>query len=807
MSSNNLVIVESPAKAKTIEKILGSHYTVRSSYGHIRDLPSKGLSIDIEHGFEPQYEVSPEKTKVVAELKKMAKEADTVWLASDEDREGEAIAWHLKEALGLPAEKTKRIVFHEITPTAILNAVQTPRPIDQKLVNAQQARRVLDRLVGFELSPLLWKKVKPSLSAGRVQSVTVKLIVERERELLAFIPAPYFRVVGEFGTADGSTFKAELSDRLDTETAARSFLESLSGAAFTVSGIEKKPVKRSPAAPFTTSTLQQEAARKLGMSVSQTMSTAQKLYEAGLITYMRTDSVNLSSLALGTAKAAIHGQFGERYHKARQYTTKSKGAQEAHEAIRPTYLDRREAGTTPAERKLYDLIWKRTVASQMADAELEKTTVQIAITGRPEQFVAVGEVIVFDGFLKLYIESLDEEPGEEGALLPSLVSGAAVNPIEIVATQRFTQRPSRYSEASLVKKLEELGIGRPSTYAPTISTVIQRGYVVKENREGTKREYTQLTLKKGVLKQSQKSETVGSEKNKLFPTDIGMMVNDYLEQHFASILDVHFTANVEKEFDEIAEGAMEWQAMLAAFYGPFHRQVETAAGEESYVRSERLLGVDPKSGKNVYARVGRFGPMAQLGESQGDEKPQYASLLKGQMVATLTLDEALALFALPRTVGEFEGKTVVAAAGRFGPYVRHDGKFVSLDTKAGDDPYTVTIERAVELIQQKRTAESNRVIRAFPEADIQVLNGRFGPYLVHAGGNYKIPKGTDAAALTLEACQALIQQAPAPTPSRFSKRAAAPATKTAAKKSTVAKKAAPKSVRPAAPKKSSAKKA
>ncbi len=780
----NLVIVESPAKAKTIEKILGDKYTVKSSYGHIRDLKKKGLSIDIAKGFEPEYEISPDKVKVVSELKKLSKEAQTVWLASDEDREGEAIAWHLKEALQLPDSKTRRIVFHEITQNAILHAVENPRQVDRNLVNAQQARRVLDRLVGFELSPLLWRKVRPSLSAGRVQSVTVRLVVEREREIMNFEGSDYYRVVGEFATPDGAVFKAELNTRFKTEEEAGRFLADISadGVVFTVGSVETKPSKRTPAAPFTTSTLQQEAARKLGFSVSQTMSVAQRLYEAGLITYMRTDSVHLSSLAIGAAEEAVAALFGEKYHKTRQYTTKSKGAQEAHEAIRPTYIDRREAGTTAQERRLYDLIWKRTVASQMADAELERTTAQIVVSNRSEKFAASGEVITFDGFLRLYMESRDDEvstaktEGSGDGLLPAMTEGTVLTRGQTVATQRFAQRPPRYSEASLVKHLEELGIGRPSTYAPTISTIINRGYVVKEDRDGVKRDYTVLTLSKaGGLKRTRKSEMTGAEKNKLFPTDIGMLVTDYLAEHFAAILDYNFTARVEKEFDEIAEGGLDWRRMLAAFYAPFHEHVDNAEGETEYVRSERLLGVDPKTGKNVYARVGKFGPMVQLGDTPAaaskakessepseDEKPRYASLLKGQMVATITLEEALALFELPRELGEYEGKTVTAAVGRFGPYVKHDGKFVSLKVREGDDPYTVTLERAVQLIEEKREAERNRVVRVYEAEDIQVLNGRWGPYIAHGGTNYKIPKTLlakrEAASLTLEELRALIAE-------------------------------------------------
>lgn len=790
----NLVIVESPAKAKTIEKILGEHYTVKSSFGHIRDLKKKGLSIDIANGFEPEYEVSPDKVKVVQELKKLSEAASTVWLASDEDREGEAIAWHLKETLKLPDSKTKRIVFHEITKNAILHAVEHPRQVDQNLVNAQQARRVLDRLVGFELSPLLWKKVRPSLSAGRVQSVTVRLIVEREREIMAFEGSDYYRVVGTFTTPEGATLKAELNTRFTTEEEATAFLQVVAqeGVTFTVSSLETKPAKRTPAPPFTTSTLQQEAARKLGFSVSQTMSVAQRLYEAGLITYMRTDSVHLSTLALGAAKTAITDLFGPQYHKTRQYTTKSKGAQEAHEAIRPTYINRREAGSTPQEKRLYDLIWKRTVACQMADAQLEKTTAQIAISNRKEKFTASGEVITFDGFLRLYMESHDDDTNGKNdstgdVILPPLAVGAVLGRNEITATQRFVQRPPRYSEASLVKHLEELGIGRPSTYAPTISTVINRGYVVKEDREGVKREYAVLTLSKaGNLKRTLKSEITGAEKNKLFPTDIGMLVTDYLAEHFSAILDYNFTAKVEKEFDEIAEGELDWRRMLAAFYEPFHEDVDNAEEETNYVRSERLLGTDPKSGKPVYARVGKFGPMVQLGETPApnttpteEQKPKYASLQKGQMVATITLEEALALFELPREVGEYEGKPIVAAVGRFGPYVRHDGKFVSLKVREGDDPHTITLERSIALIEEKRAAERNRVIQHYDAEDIQVLNGRWGPYIAHGGANYKIPKTLlakrEASSLTLDELKALIaeqQQSGTATPRRTFRRTA-----------------------------------
>lgn len=781
---DNLVIVESPAKAKTIEKILGDNFLVKSSYGHIRDLAKHGISIDLENGFEPQYEVSSDKQKVVSELAKLSRSAKTVWLASDEDREGEAIAWHLAQTLSLDPAKTKRIVFHEITPDAINRAVENPRHIYQDLVDAQQARRILDRLVGFELSPLLWRKVKPSLSAGRVQSVVVKLIVEREREIMSFTATSFYRVTAEFLTAEGKVVKAEIRDRFSSLHDAISFLESIKSSIYTVSSVDMTPLKRSPAAPFTTSTLQQEASRKLGFSVSQTMSVAQRLYEAGLITYMRTDSVNLSSLAIATAAKAIGELFGEKYHKARQFSTKSKGAQEAHEAIRPTYMDRREAGSTTQEKRLYELIWKRTVASQMSDAQLEKTTARIDIAGRREQFVATGEIVKFDGFLKLYIESHDDDSSsEQESLLPNLEVGQRLAPKIITATERFTQRPPRYSEASLVKQLEELGIGRPSTYAPTISTVITRGYVVKEDRDGVRRDYQVITLKSGVVSQVGKSEMTGAEKSKLFPTDIGMVVTDFLEQNFTSILDYNFTANVEKEFDEIAEGNLNWRQMLNDFYTPFHIGVEAAGENNEYTRTERLLGVDPVSGKNVWARVGRFGPMVQLGdtsENDEDEKPKFASLQKGQLVASITLTEAMSLFALPRLVGQYEEADVVIGVGRFGPYVRHVSKFTSL--KKEDDPYTITLERAVELIEAKREQERNRLIASFEaEPELEVLNGRFGAYICYKGSNYKIPKTVDPKSLDLVKCMELVAQGDANgTATTPKKRSAAGKSKVAA---------------------------
>ena len=759
----NLVIVESPAKAKTIEKFLGKGYVVKSSFGHIRDLSKKELGIDIQNDFTPHYEISPDKKKTVAELEKLAKEAGTVWLASDEDREGEAIAWHLSQVLGLKDDKTKRIVFHEITKNAILHAIENPRTIDLNLVNAQQARRILDRLVGFELSPVLWKKIKPSLSAGRVQSVAVRLIVEREREIMDFKAAAYYRVLADFTVTDAdgkkSAFRAELSKRYATEQEALALLEKCKTAVFTVRNVERKPSKKSPAAPFTTSTLQQEAGRKLGMSVSQTMSVAQRLYEAGYITYMRTDSVNLSGQAIAAAKAEIVKLFGEKYSEVRNYKTKTKGAQEAHEAIRPSYMDKTVIDAAPAEKRLYDLIWKRTIASQMAAAQTERTVVDIEISNAEERFVATGETVLFDGFLKLYSESTEDEAQEgEEALLPPLKQGDRPEAKSVTALQRFTQSPPRYSEASLVKRLEELGIGRPSTYAPTSSTIITRGYVVKENREGSKRGYVQLKLEKGEIVRKELSEHVGKEKNKLSPTDIGMLVTDYLDQQFTDVMDYNFTAMVEKEFDEIAEGDKSWVDMIRKFYEKFHSTVDRAL-ESQPVRSSQphLLGTDPKSGKPVYVKIGRFGPVAQIGDADDAEKPRFASLRKGQLIASITLEEALDLFTLPRTVGEFEEKEVVIGIGRFGPYVRHDGKFVSLGKT--DDPYTIELDRAVSLIRDKREkdAKAKEPIRTYPEDDgLQVLNGRYGPYIAWQGKNYRIPKGYVPAELTLEQCREII---------------------------------------------------
>lgn len=759
--SKNLVIVESPAKAKTIEKFLGNDYTVLSSFGHIRDLSGHAFGVDIENGFLPIYEISPDKKKLVADLKKASSVAETVWLASDEDREGEAIAWHLSEALNLKHEKTRRIVFHEITKPAILKAIEHPREIDIDLVNAQQARRVLDRIVGFELSPVLWRKVKSSLSAGRVQSVAVRLIVDREREIQAFISESSFRVIALFTVTDADgkpvELKAELQHRFKTKEEAFAFLETCKTSRYVIEDIVKKPSKRSPAPPFTTSTLQQEAARKLGYSVSQTMMIAQKLYEAGQITYMRTDSVNLSDLALGTSKSEILSMAGEQYWQFRKFQTKTKGAQEAHEAIRPTYMDKHEISGTAQEKNLYALIWKRTIASQMSDAELERTTITIGISNSAEKFLAVGEVIKFDGFLRVYMESSDDESDQDAeALLPPLKVKQPLAMNQVTATERFSQRPPRYSEAALVRKLEELGIGRPSTYAPTISTIQKRTYVEKSNLEGETRMFTMLTLKKDKIKEESKSERFGADKGKLLPTDIGMVVNDFLMDYFPNILDYNFTANVEKEFDDIAEGQLDWQQALKAFYDKFHPMVvETIANSERR-SGERILGIDHKSGKQVSVRIGRFGPIVQLGTKESDEKPQFASLKKGQLLETITLEEALELFKLPRSLGEWEGKEMVVGIGRFGAYVRYDGAFYSLPK--AEDPMAITAETAVALIQAKREADKNRQMKLFDQdSDMQILNGRYGPYISYQKKNYKIPAKTDPLQLTYEACLEIVQ--------------------------------------------------
>lgn len=763
----NLVIVESPAKAKTIEKFLGKDYKVMSSYGHIRDLKTKEFSIDIEHDYAPQYVIPADKKKLVSELKSEAKSAEQVWLASDEDREGEAISWHLYEVLGLKPENTKRIVFHEITKNAILHAIETPRDININLVNAQQARRVLDRIVGFELSPILWRKVKPALSAGRVQSVAVRLIVEREREINEFVSEAAFRVIANFILPDGTTvLKAELNRRLKDKKEVEAFLESCKNASFTIDDITTKPVKKSPAPPFTTSTLQQEAARKLGYSVSQTMIIAQRLYESGLITYMRTDSVNLSDLALGTAKEAIFETYGEKYYKFRQYHTKSKGAQEAHEAIRPTYISNVEAGSSSQEKKLYELIRKRTIACQMADAELERTTISVGISGQTERFVAVGEVISFEGFLQVYMESNDDdtEKEQENGLLPPVKLHETLSLKDIVATERFTQRPPRYTEASLVRRLEELGIGRPSTYAPTIQTIQNREYVVKGDKEGVERAYTVVSLSKGKIEEAEKTETVGADRNKLMPTDIGTVVNDFLMEYFPDVLDYNFTASVEKEFDSVAEGELVWTKAIDKFYKIFHPIVEaTAAVKTEHKVGERELGIDPKSGNPVFVKIGRYGPVVQIGAAHADDKeapkPQFASLMKGQSIDTITLEEALKLFDLPRTVGEYEGKVMVAAVGRFGPFIRHDGKFVSIPKDL--NPLTITAEEAIALIEGKRVKDEQRFIKKFEEdPEMEILKGRFGPYISYQKANYRIPKTvTDPTVLTLEDCKKIIAEA------------------------------------------------
>jgi len=717
--------------------------------------------VDIEHNYKPIYEIPADKKKLVETLKQEADKADMVWLASDEDREGEAIAWHLFEVLKLKPEKTKRIVFHEITKDAILHAIENPRDIDLNRVDAQQARRVLDRIVGFELSPVLWKKVKPALSAGRVQSVAVRLIVEREREISAFKPEAAYRVIGEFLLPGGELLKAELSQRLKTEDEAKALLEACKTARFSIGDVTVKPAKKSPAAPFTTSTLQQEAARKLGFSVAQTMMVAQRLYEAGHITYMRTDSVNLSSLAINTTKDEIVKTLGERYLHIRNYHTHTKGAQEAHEAIRPTYISHHEINASSQEKRLYELIWKRTIASQMSDAELEKTTATIAVSGRKEHFVAVGEVLKFDGFLKVYMESTDDEGDAEGndKMLPALAKGDVLTLSSVTATERFSQAPARYTEASLVRKLEELGIGRPSTYAPTISTIQQREYVEKGDRKGTERKYRMLTLHDGKIESGEKTELTGADKGKLLPTDIGVVVNDFLTEYFPDILNYNFTANVEQQFDDIAEGKTVWNDEIDHFYKLFHPVVESAlALRLEHKVGERVLGTDPKSGRPVSVKIGRFGPLVQIGTPEDTEKPLFASLLKGQSMSTITLEEALKLFDLPRTLGDFEGKTVVVGIGRFGPYIRHDGKYVSLPKEF--TPQGVSLEDAIMLIQQKREQESQRLIKKFDEDDeLELLNGRFGPYIAYKKKNYKLPKGSEPASLTFADCMKIVEDA------------------------------------------------
>lgn len=771
----NLVIVESPAKAKTIEKFLGKDYKVMSSYGHIRDLKKKELSIDLDT-LNPDYEIPEEKKKVVSELKKNAKAAKKIWLASDEDREGEAISWHLCEVLGLDEANTNRIVFHEITKPAILKAIETPRHLDMNLVNAQQARRVLDRLVGFRLSPVLWRKVKPALSAGRVQSVAVRLIVEREREIQNFVSEPYYRVNAVFAVTsdDGAKneVKAELSNRFKTHEEALAFLEECKKSKFTVSSITKKPLKRTPAPPFTTSTLQQEAARKLGFTVSQTMMVAQRLYEAGRITYMRTDSVNLSSLAINTSKAEIVRLYGEEYSKVRMYHTHSKGAQEAHEAIRPTYIDNVSIEGTSQEKRLYDLIWKRTIASQMADAQIEKTTVNIAMeseagkTTNDLQFIANGEVVAFEGFLKVYHESTDDEDaGEEFShALPVMHEGEELERREIVSTERYSQSPNRYTEASLVRKLEELGIGRPSTYAPTISTIQQRDYVHKGDRKGEERKYAVDSLLGLKITSKTKKEMAGADKGKLIPTDIGMVVNDFLMENFPEIMDYNFTAKVEQEFDKIAEGKAEWNKEMKVFYQGFEPEVEKVMNARSeHKAGERELGIDPATGKPVFVKIGRFGPVVQIGTADDEDKPRFSQLPSDKSMETITLDEALELFKLPRTVGQFEGTDVVIGAGRFGPYVLHNKKYVSLPKD--ENPMTITLDAAINLIQKKRLQEAQRHLKTFEEdANMEVMNGRYGPYIAYNGKNYRMPKALHekASELTYEQCMDIVNNAPEP---------------------------------------------
>jgi DNA topoisomerase-1 len=757
----NLVIVESPAKAKTIEKFLGSDYKVMSSYGHIRDLCKKNFSIEVDNNFTPIYEIPDDKKNLVAELKKAAANAQVVWLASDEDREGEAIAWHLYEVLGLKAENTRRIVFHEITKNAILNAIKQPRNIDLGLVDAQQARRVLDRIVGFELSPVLWKKIKPSLSAGRVQSVAVRLIVEREEEIKNFKAEPYVRVTGAFTTGDRHKVRAELSRRLTDLKAANAFLNDCKDATFNVGDIQVRQGKKSPAPPFTTSTLQQEAARKLGFTVSQTMMVAQRLYESGHITYMRTDSLNLSSLAINTISQEITNNIGAEYLKVRHYHTKSKGAQEAHEAIRPTYIEHHTIEGTSQEKRLYNLIWKRTIASQMADAEIEKTTIDINISSRDEHFTATGEVIKFDGFLKVYIEGNDDSDNNDGkvdGLLPKMATGDKLTAKEINATERLTQQPARYTEASLVKKLEELGIGRPSTYAPTISAIQQREYVEKGERAGEEHTLKTLTLAKGNITETERTEIIGADKGKIMPTDIGIVVNRFLTEYFPNILDYNFTASIEEKFDEIAEGKMNWTDEMKVFYNEFHPDVVSALNMRlEHKVGERMLGNDPATGAPISVKIGRFGPLVQKGTNDGDEKPQFASLLKGQSVETITLEEALKLFEYPKNLGEYEEKTVSVAIGRFGPYVKHNNKFVSIPKD--HNPATLTLDEAIALIEAKRQDERNKIVKTFDdEPKLQILNGRYGVYIMYDGANYKLPKTvTEPAALTLDECMNIVK--------------------------------------------------
>ena len=786
----NLVIVESPAKAKTIERFLGKDFLVKSSFGHVMDLSKKQLGVDIENDFMPNYEISSDKKKIVSELKKLSKEAHTVWLASDEDREGEAISWHLANALNLDEKKSKRIVFHEITKTAITEAIENPRNIDIDLVNAQQARRVLDRLVGFELSPLLWRKVKPALSAGRVQSVAVRLIVEREEEIKNFISVSNYKITADFKIAlqnGDKLLKAELPKRFSSKEEALEFLNKCKAAEFSVVSIEKKPAKKSPAAPFTTSTLQQEASRKLGFSVSNTMRVAQKLYEAGRITYMRTDSVNLSNLALSTTKNEITSLFGEQYVKIRKYKTKAKGAQEAHEAIRPTYINAHEVDGDIAGQKLYNLIWKRTIASQMSDAILEKTNVAIDISTTKEKLVAKGEVIKFDGFLKVYLESIDDENSEnQKGILPPLAEGEKLNLQELIAVEKFSQHPPRYSEASLVKKMEELGIGRPSTYAPTISTIQKREYTVKEDREGKERKFNFFSLKNHEITETEKIEKTGYEKSKLFPTDIGTLVNKFLVKYFENIINYNFTANIEREFDEIAEGQKVWNEVIKEFYSPFHSQIEDTLEKSKKFSGEKLLGKHPETEKNIFVKIGRYGPMVQLGDTDSEEKPKFAGLRKGQSIETITLEEALDLFKFPRNIGTYENEEMSVAIGRFGPYIKHKSLFYSLAKT--DDPTIIEKERAIEIIEEKRKKIRESLIKEFSEdTALKILKGRWGPYISYNKKNYKIPKSTEPETLTFSDCKKIIGSTGSKTATKK-----APAKKTVPKKKTAPKKVAAK---------------
>ena len=771
--SKNLVIVESPAKARTIERFLGKDYLVKSSFGHVMDLSKKDLGVDIENGFMPDYQISADKKKVVTDLKKLAREAETIWLATDEDREGEAISWHLMDALKLDEDRVKRIVFHEITKSAIAEAIENPRRIDKNLVNAQMARRVLDRLVGYELSPLLWKKVKPALSAGRVQSVAVRLIVEREESIKNFEVNSSFKITAKFHIVkngkDG-TLTADLPSRFKTKEEAIAFLEKCKEAVFTVADIDTKPAKRSPAPPFTTSTLQQEASRKLGFSVSNTMRLAQQLYEAGLITYMRTDSVNLSKMALAMAREEVTKLYGDKYVKTRNFKTRAKGAQEAHEAIRPTYINNQAIEGDRSQKRLYELIWKRTIASQMADAELEKTNVDINISTVSEKLQARGEVIKFDGFLKVYIESTDDENGEEqDGVLPPLTVGQELEKESMTATQKFSQPPLRYTEASLVKKMEELGIGRPSTYAPTISTIQNREYVEKRNSEGFTRDYSLITLKSTKIKEETKTEKAGFEKGKLFPTDLGIIVNAFLTQHFKDILDYNFTASVEKEFDEIAQGKKVWNKMIDEFYHPFHNKIEDTQEKSKKFSGEKLLGKDPESGKNVFVKLGKYGPMVQIGDTSDEEKPRFAGLKKDQSIDSITLEEALELFNFPRQIGIYENEEMMVGIGRFGPFIRHKNAFFSIPKE--DDPSMISEERAVEIIEQKRKADREKIIREYDERpDVRVLKGRYGPYIQIGKSNFKIPKGTEPESLSLEDCIKISEDPKNAPKKRFSKR-------------------------------------